>query len=152
MTPTRRMLPRWMTSSLLRGIWVLSQGCVSQRLLLGLPLSYPLVTQLLYSNYSSACIINREYADPANFDQVFDIFSTQSLTSARSVVDNLSPWIPEFTPKQADRGTLWAHQPNPFWELRCATPQRVLLCHQQHHQQWQCLHRPRIYIRNSSGV
>ncbi|KAF9784331.1 hypothetical protein BJ322DRAFT_1007070 [Thelephora terrestris] len=43
------------------------------------------VAGLLYSNYSSACIINKEYADPANFDQVFDIFSTQSLTSARLI-------------------------------------------------------------------
>lgn len=34
--------------------------------------------QLLYSLYSSACIINPEYADPEVFDQVFDIFSTQS--------------------------------------------------------------------------
>jgi len=43
------------------------------------------VAGLLYSNYSSACIINREYADPANFDQVFDIFATQSLTTARLI-------------------------------------------------------------------
>jgi hypothetical protein len=63
---------------------------------------YPSIThsvliQLLYSAYSSACIINAEYADPANFDQVFDIFSTQSLTTARSVVDTPS-WIRELTP------------------------------------------------------
>jgi hypothetical protein len=32
-----------------------------------------------------ACIINPEYADPATFDQVFDIFSTQSLTSAHLI-------------------------------------------------------------------
>ncbi|KAG6865367.1 hypothetical protein C0991_003144 [Blastosporella zonata] len=37
---------------------------------------------LLYSEYSLACVINPEYADPETFDQVFDIFSTQSLTSA----------------------------------------------------------------------
>jgi hypothetical protein len=37
---------------------------------------------LLYSKYSQACIINPAYADPATFDQVMDIFSTQSLTSA----------------------------------------------------------------------
>jgi hypothetical protein len=36
------------------------------------------VVQLLYSLYSVACIINPEYADPNTFDQVFDIFSTQS--------------------------------------------------------------------------
>ncbi|KAG6869114.1 hypothetical protein C0993_001679 [Termitomyces sp. T159_Od127] len=38
--------------------------------------------KLLYSEYSFACVINPEYADPETFDQVFDIFSTQSLTSA----------------------------------------------------------------------
>jgi hypothetical protein len=32
-----------------------------------------------------ACVINPEYADPATFDQVFDIFSTQSLTSAHLI-------------------------------------------------------------------
>jgi hypothetical protein len=37
---------------------------------------------LLYSIHSKECIIDPEYADPANFDQVMDIFSTQSLTSA----------------------------------------------------------------------
>ena len=40
-------------------------------------------SQLLYSMYSEACIINPEYANPQNFDQVMDIFSTQSLSSAR---------------------------------------------------------------------
>ncbi|KAF8658285.1 hypothetical protein AX16_002059 [Volvariella volvacea WC 439] len=37
---------------------------------------------LLYSLYSQGCIINPEYADPATFDQVFDIFSTQNRISA----------------------------------------------------------------------
>lgn len=37
---------------------------------------------LLYSIYSQECIINPEYADPTTFDQVLDIFSTQSLTTA----------------------------------------------------------------------
>ena len=41
--------------------------------------------QLLYSLYSLACIINPEYADPQNFDHLFDIFSTQSLDSARLI-------------------------------------------------------------------
>ncbi|KAG6911146.1 hypothetical protein DXG01_003886 [Tephrocybe rancida] len=40
------------------------------------------VAALLYSDYSLACVINPEYDDPETFDQVFDIFSTQSLTSA----------------------------------------------------------------------
>ncbi|KAF8907231.1 hypothetical protein CPB85DRAFT_1312257 [Mucidula mucida] len=31
------------------------------------------------------CIINREYADPETCDQVFDIFSTQSLTSSHLI-------------------------------------------------------------------
>lgn len=43
------------------------------------------VAALLYSLYSLACVINPEYADPATFDQVFDIFSTQSLTSAHLI-------------------------------------------------------------------
>ncbi|EGO25282.1 hypothetical protein SERLADRAFT_465174 [Serpula lacrymans var. lacrymans S7.9] len=40
---------------------------------------------LLYSNYSQACIINPAYADPASFDQVMDIFSTQSRPDARVI-------------------------------------------------------------------
>ncbi|KAG2129824.1 uncharacterized protein EDB93DRAFT_1181563 [Suillus bovinus] len=40
---------------------------------------------LLYSVYSNTCIINPEYADPANFDQVFDIFSTQSTSVSRNI-------------------------------------------------------------------
>ncbi|KAI0315222.1 hypothetical protein OF83DRAFT_1062507 [Amylostereum chailletii] len=43
------------------------------------------VGALLYSLFSEACIINPEYADPNNFDQVMDIFSTQSLSSARFI-------------------------------------------------------------------
>ncbi|PPQ63983.1 hypothetical protein CVT24_009412 [Panaeolus cyanescens] len=43
------------------------------------------VSALLYSLYSAACVINEEYSNPATFDQVFDIFSTQSLTSARLI-------------------------------------------------------------------
>ncbi|KXN90579.1 E3 ubiquitin-protein ligase RLIM [Leucoagaricus sp. SymC.cos] len=41
--------------------------------------------QLLYSLHSLACVINPEYADPATFDQVFDIFSTESKTSAHLI-------------------------------------------------------------------
>ncbi|KAG1777716.1 hypothetical protein EV702DRAFT_1222499 [Suillus placidus] len=40
---------------------------------------------LLYSLYSITCVINPEYADPANFDQVFDIFSTQSKSVSRNI-------------------------------------------------------------------
>jgi len=40
---------------------------------------------LLYSLYSEACIINPEYADPETFEQVFDIFSTQSRISANLI-------------------------------------------------------------------
>ncbi|KAL1660746.1 hypothetical protein GGF50DRAFT_130037 [Schizophyllum commune] len=43
------------------------------------------VGALLYSLNSSACIINAEYADPETYDQVFDIFSTQSKTSAHLI-------------------------------------------------------------------
>ncbi|KAJ8597519.1 hypothetical protein M405DRAFT_803811 [Rhizopogon salebrosus TDB-379] len=40
---------------------------------------------LLYSLYSDTCAINPEYADPANFDQVFDIFATQSLSVSKMI-------------------------------------------------------------------
>jgi hypothetical protein len=40
---------------------------------------------LLYSLYSTACVINSEYSDPSTFDQVFDIFSTQSSTSSHII-------------------------------------------------------------------
>uniref|UniRef100_A0A8H7Y7Z3 RING-type domain-containing protein n=1 Tax=Psilocybe cubensis TaxID=181762 RepID=A0A8H7Y7Z3_PSICU len=43
------------------------------------------VSALLFSLYSTACVINREYSDPATFDQVFDIFSTQSSTSSHLI-------------------------------------------------------------------
>ncbi|KAJ3575130.1 hypothetical protein NP233_g1309 [Leucocoprinus birnbaumii] len=43
------------------------------------------VAALLYSLHSLACVINPEYADPSTFDQVFDIFSTQSKTSAHLI-------------------------------------------------------------------
>ena len=42
-------------------------------------------SQLLYSLYSTACVINSEYSDPSTFDQVFDIFSTQSPTSSHII-------------------------------------------------------------------
>ncbi|KAH7916582.1 hypothetical protein BJ138DRAFT_995548 [Hygrophoropsis aurantiaca] len=40
---------------------------------------------LLYSLKSEACLINPAYADPASFDQVFDIFSTQSSSVSRAI-------------------------------------------------------------------
>jgi hypothetical protein len=43
------------------------------------------VSALLYSLYSIACVINPQYSDPQSFDHVFDIFSTQSLTSAHLI-------------------------------------------------------------------
>ncbi|CAA7261605.1 unnamed protein product [Cyclocybe aegerita] len=43
------------------------------------------VSAVLYSLYSVACMINPEYSDPATFDQVFDIFSTQSSTSSHLI-------------------------------------------------------------------
>ncbi|KAF8798699.1 hypothetical protein BYT27DRAFT_7202824 [Phlegmacium glaucopus] len=43
------------------------------------------VSALLYSLYSLACVINPQYSDPQSFDQVFDIFSTKSLTSAHLI-------------------------------------------------------------------
>lgn len=46
---------------------------------------YCYLFQLLYSLYSLACVINTQYSDPQSFDQVFDIFSTQSLTSSHLI-------------------------------------------------------------------
>lgn len=43
------------------------------------------VAALLYSEWSKACIINSEYADPSSFDQVFDIFATQTIVSAHTI-------------------------------------------------------------------
>lgn len=51
--------------------------------------------QLLYSQYSQACIINPNYADPATFDQVMDIFVTESLSSTEYVA-LLALLIPNF--------------------------------------------------------
>ncbi|KAH8119156.1 hypothetical protein DFH11DRAFT_426005 [Phellopilus nigrolimitatus] len=48
------------------------------------------VSALLYSEWSDACLINPEYADPATFDQVFDIFSTKSLVTARTVENSFT--------------------------------------------------------------
>ena len=57
-----------------------------------LPVAHSASIQLLYSTYSVLCIVNKEYADPANFYPPFDVFSTQSLITARSVVDTpISP-------------------------------------------------------------
>lgn len=55
------------------------------------------VAALLYSLYSLACVINPEYADPGTFDQVFDIFSTQSLTSAHLIEYQFGQLAPQNT-------------------------------------------------------
>ena len=44
-----------------------------------------ILSQLLYSLKSVSCYINPEYSNPANFDQVMDIFATQSLSSSRII-------------------------------------------------------------------
>ncbi|KAH9171176.1 hypothetical protein EDB89DRAFT_2071081 [Lactarius sanguifluus] len=44
---------------------------------------------LLYSEWSRACIINPEYTDPTSFNPLMDIFSTQSLASARVILGQL---------------------------------------------------------------
>ena len=87
-TATQQMLPMSMIYSRWLEIGALSPQWVPQRSPVVPSIAHSVLTQLLYSTYSSACIINAEYADPAHFDQVFDIFSTQSLTTARSVVDD----------------------------------------------------------------
>lgn len=43
------------------------------------------VSALLYSVYSERCVINPEYADPENFDQVMDIFSSPSLSASQMI-------------------------------------------------------------------
>ncbi|RPD54743.1 hypothetical protein L227DRAFT_511251 [Lentinus tigrinus ALCF2SS1-6] len=43
------------------------------------------VAALLYSVKSVSCYINTEYSNPANFDQVMDIFATQSLSSSNII-------------------------------------------------------------------
>ncbi|KAI0779339.1 hypothetical protein C8Q74DRAFT_1446931 [Fomes fomentarius] len=43
------------------------------------------VAALLYSLKSISCYINPEYSDPANFDQVMDIFATQSLSASKLI-------------------------------------------------------------------
>ncbi|KAI0958926.1 hypothetical protein AcV7_004607 [Taiwanofungus camphoratus] len=48
------------------------------------------VSALLYSRYSQTCLINPDYADPANFDQVMDIFATTTLSSANLIQDEFS--------------------------------------------------------------
>ncbi|KAI5119869.1 hypothetical protein M0805_000703 [Coniferiporia weirii] len=45
------------------------------------------VAALLYSEWSDACLINAEYADPATNDQVFDIFSVQSHDSSKTIAN-----------------------------------------------------------------
>ncbi|KAI9067434.1 hypothetical protein FKP32DRAFT_1620782 [Trametes sanguinea] len=45
------------------------------------------VAGLLYSLHSVTCFINPEYSDPANFNQVMDIFSTKSLTISQMIED-----------------------------------------------------------------
>lgn len=62
------------------------------------------VQQLLYTVGSLACVINPEYADHSLFDQVFDIFSTQSLTSAALIENQLSQLVNDSTQTGPGRG------------------------------------------------
>ncbi|EKM54537.1 uncharacterized protein PHACADRAFT_196967 [Phanerochaete carnosa HHB-10118-sp] len=43
------------------------------------------VSALLYSAYSERCVINPDYANPENFDQVMDIFSSPSLSASQMI-------------------------------------------------------------------
>ncbi|GJE92146.1 E3 ubiquitin protein ligase [Phanerochaete sordida] len=43
------------------------------------------VSALLYSVYSERCVINSDYANPENFDQVMDIFSSPSLSASQMI-------------------------------------------------------------------
>ncbi|QRV93832.1 4-aminobutyrate aminotransferase [Ceratobasidium sp. AG-Ba] len=48
------------------------------------------VAALLYSTQSEACVINSEYTDPDNFDQILDIFATKAKSSARLIVSQFN--------------------------------------------------------------
>ncbi|KAF8268188.1 hypothetical protein EI94DRAFT_1829676 [Lactarius quietus] len=48
------------------------------------------VGALLYSAWSQACIVNSEYRDPNSYNRLMDIFSTQSLASARVILSQFS--------------------------------------------------------------
>ncbi|KAJ3539195.1 hypothetical protein NMY22_g4840 [Coprinellus aureogranulatus] len=56
------------------------------------------VGALLYTVDSLACVINPEYADHSLFDQVFDIFSTQSKTSASLIEYQFGQLLNDSTP------------------------------------------------------
>ncbi|KAG8696565.1 hypothetical protein FRC08_007072 [Ceratobasidium sp. 394] len=43
------------------------------------------VAALLYSTQSEACLINPEYTEPDNFDQILDIFATKKKSAARLI-------------------------------------------------------------------
>ena len=58
-------------------------------------LTEPIAPQVLYSLLSVACIINPEYVDPAASNHVFDIFSTQSLTSAHLIENQFDQLLPQ---------------------------------------------------------
>ncbi|OCH95110.1 hypothetical protein OBBRIDRAFT_768211 [Obba rivulosa] len=45
------------------------------------------VAALLYSTHSQACLINPEYSNPAFFDQIMDIFSTENLAASQAIED-----------------------------------------------------------------
>jgi hypothetical protein len=50
----------------------------------------PFLAQLLYSEWSSACIINPEYKNLDLFTPLMDIYSTQSLASARVILNQFA--------------------------------------------------------------
>ena len=56
--------------------------CVSSSIVLVRALMATSREQLLYSVTSTTCLINPEYSNPATFDQVMDIFITQSMSSS----------------------------------------------------------------------
>ncbi|KAL6310400.1 hypothetical protein BKA93DRAFT_721934 [Sparassis latifolia] len=48
------------------------------------------VSALLYSLQSQSCTINPDYADPANFNQIMDIFTMESLATANAIEDQFN--------------------------------------------------------------
>ncbi|CDO69234.1 hypothetical protein BN946_scf185042.g136 [Trametes cinnabarina] len=62
------------------------------------------VAGLLYSLHSVTCTINEEYSDPANFNQIMDIFATKSLTMSQLIED-------EFHANEGDSSKYYWYSP-----------------------------------------
>ncbi|KAG9103469.1 hypothetical protein FRC06_010577 [Ceratobasidium sp. 370] len=67
------------------------------------------VAALLYSTQSEACLINHEYTEPDNFDQILDIFATKKKSAARlieSQFTNVNSTFASFSSKRLNESYL----------------------------------------------